>query len=352
VIETENVPVENFKYYNKKFHFAIGKTNNSNFITYNSINYAFDELIEKFEKPLRKVYPEKAVFSENNIKPYLYAGEAFRKRKSAGSVGAPNVFIPVFPGTNCEYDTARRFEKAGAKTNVFVFKNLTANDVSDSIEAFVKNIKNAQIVMIPGGFSGGDEPDGSGKFISAVFRNERIKEEINKLLYVRDGLMLGICNGFQALIKLGLVPFGEISEPKADWPTLTFNTITRHISTMVNIKVVSGLSPWLSACKPGNVYKTAISHGEGRFTAPENVLDELVKNGQIATQYTDLNGGPAYDAEYNPNGSLFAVEGITSKCGRIFGKMGHSERIGENLYKNIYGDFDMKLFESGVGYFG
>ena len=327
----------------------IGTTNNSGFVTYNGNKYALDDLVEKFEAPLTKVYPINADFSDEPIEKYKYntpniikANEKFAK---------PTVFIPSFPGSNCEYDTARRFTKAGAEVNTFVFKNLTANMLSESIDTIVQNIKKSQIIMIPGGFSGGDEPDGSGKFISAVFRNEKIKEEVFNLLYKRDGLMLGICNGFQALIKLGLVPYGEILEPNENWATLTFNTITRHISTMVDVKVASNLSPWLSNCKLGDVYKTAISHGEGRFTAPKAVLSELIKNGQIATQYVDYDGNPTYNTSYNPNGSLFAVEGITSKCGRIFGKMGHSERIADNLYKNIDGSFDMKLFEAGVSYF-
>ena len=327
----------------------IGTTNSSSNVTYNNKNYSIDELIEKFEAPLTKVYPINADFSEEKIEKYEYNfGTA---AKSGEKFAKPTVFIPTFPGSNCEYDSARRFMNAGANANTFIFKNLTADMLSESIDTIAENIKKSQIIMIPGGFSGGDEPDGSGKFISAVFRSEKIKEEVFNLLYKRDGLILGICNGFQALIKLGLVPYGEILEPNENWATLTFNTITRHISTMVDVKVVSNLSPWLSSCKTGEIYKTAISHGEGRFTAPRAVLDELIKNGQIATQYVDSTGAPTYNTEFNPNGSLFAVEGITSKCGRIFGKMGHSERIADNLYKNIDGNFDMKLFEAGVNYF-
>ena len=327
----------------------IGRANNSNVVTYNGIEYSLDDLIEKFEAPLTRVYPINADFTDDAIEKYEYT--TINIAKSGEKFAKPTVFIPAFPGSNCEYDSARQFMNAGASVNTFIFKNLTAEMLSESIDTIAENIKKSQIVMIPGGFSGGDEPDGSGKFISAVFRNEKIKEEISNLLYKRDGLMLGICNGFQALIKLGLVPYGEILEPNADWATLTFNTITRHISTMVDVKVSSNLSPWLSSCKTGDIYKTAISHGEGRFTATKEVLDRLIKNGQIATQYVDLNGNPTYDTRYNPNGSLFAVEGITSKCGRIFGKMGHCERIADKLYKNIEGNFDMKLFESGVNYF-
>jgi phosphoribosylformylglycinamidine synthase len=327
----------------------IGKTNENNYILYNNEKYNINDLIDKFEKPLSKVFRINADTTSDKIEKYEYNNINLIKSKE--KFAKPTVFIPTFPGTNCEYDTARVFEKAGANSNVFVFKNLTINMLEESIDEIAKNIKKAQIIMIPGGFSGGDEPDGSGKFISAVFRNEKIKEEINNLLYKRDGLMLGICNGFQALIKLGLVPYGEILEPSEAWATLTFNTITRHISTMVDVKVTSNLSPWLSNVSVGDVFKTPISHGEGRFTAPKEVLDMLIKNGQIATQYVDFNKQPTYDTKFNPNGSLYAIEGITSKCGRIFGKMGHSERISKDLYKNIEGNYDMKLFESGISYF-
>ncbi|MBQ7368636.1 MAG: phosphoribosylformylglycinamidine synthase [Clostridia bacterium] len=263
----------------------------------------------------------------------------------------PRVFIPVFPGTNCELDTARKFKLAGAEVETVVVRNRTPVDIEDSVERIVKAIKNANIVAFPGGFSGGDEPDGSGKFIATTFRNPYIAEQLEELLHSRDGLALGICNGFQALIKLGLVPFGHVKELTADSPTLTFNNISRHVSTVVDVRVSSNLSAWLSACKVGEVYKVPVSHGEGKIVAPVSALEEMKKNGQIATQYADLSGNPTMLSPYNPNGSMWAIEGITSPDGRVFGKMGHSERIGDNLYKNVEGNFDMKIFESGVKYF-
>ncbi len=263
----------------------------------------------------------------------------------------PRVFIPVFPGTNCELDTARRFILAGAEVETVVVRNRTSADIEDSVERIVKAIKNANIVAFPGGFSGGDEPDGSGKFIATTFRNPYIAEQLEELLNNRDGLALGICNGFQALIKLGLVPFGHVTEMTASSPTLTFNNISRHVSTMVDLRVASNLSPWLSACKVGEIYKVPVSHGEGKIVAPISALEEMKKNGQIATQYADLSGNATMVSPYNPNGSTWAIEGITSPDGRVLGKMGHSERIGDNLYKNIEGNFDMKIFESGVKYF-
>ncbi len=263
----------------------------------------------------------------------------------------PRVFIPVFPGTNCELDTARKFRLAGAETETVVVKNRSASDIEESVKAIASAIARANIIAFPGGFSGGDEPDGSGKFIATTFRNPYIAEEIEKLLQTRDGLILGICNGFQALIKLGLVPYGKVLPMTEKSPTLTFNNISRHVSTVVDIRVASDLSPWLSACKVGEVYKVPVSHGEGKIVAPSEALEEMRKNGQIATQYADLSGRPTMQSPYNPNGSMWAIEGITSPDGRVFGKMGHSERTGENLYKNIEGNFDMKIFESGVKYF-
>ena len=263
----------------------------------------------------------------------------------------PRVFIPVFPGTNCELDTARKFRLAGAETETVVVKNRSASDIEESVKAIAGAIARANIIAFPGGFSGGDEPDGSGKFIATTFRNPYIAEEIERLLQTRDGLILGICNGFQALIKLGLVPYGKVLPMTEKSPTLTFNNISRHVSTVVDIRVASDLSPWLSACKVGEVYKVPVSHGEGKIVAPSEALEEMRKNGQIATQYADLSGSPTMQSPYNPNGSMWAIEGITSPDGRVFGKMGHSERTGENLYKNIEGNFDMKIFESGVKYF-
>ena len=267
------------------------------------------------------------------------------------NIAKPRVFIPVFPGNNCEYDSARAFEAAGAEANTFIVRNLTAVAIEESVEAMVKYINNSQIVMIPGGFSAGDEPDGSGKFIATMFRNPRIKEAISDLLENRDGLMLGICNGFQALIKLGLVPYGDIRDMTSDAPTLTFNNIGRHISQIVTTRVVSNKSPWFSLCEPGEEHAVAVSHGEGRFYAPESTIKELFANGQVATQYVNAQGVPTMNTPFNPNGSLYAIEGITSPDGRILGKMGHSERFAPGLFRNIAGDKDQKIFLSGVSYF-
>ncbi len=263
----------------------------------------------------------------------------------------PRVFIPAFPGTNCELDTARAFEKAGAETQILVIKNRTPQDIEESVQAIIKAIDKANIIAFPGGFSGGDEPDGSGKFIATTFNNPAIAERLMELLRRRDGLAIGICNGFQALVKLGLVPYGSVVPLKPSSPTLTYNNITRHVSTVANIRVASCISPWLSACRVGEVYSVPVSHGEGKFIAPQYELARLKRGGQIATQYVDLDGKPTMQSPYNPNGSMWAIEGITSPDGRVLGKMGHSERIGENLYKNFDGNFDMKIFESGVKYF-
>ncbi len=266
-------------------------------------------------------------------------------------IARPRVFIPVFPGTNCELDTARKFRLAGADVETVVVRNRSAVDIEESVERIVKAIKAANIVAFPGGFSGGDEPDGSGKFIATTFRNPYIAEQLEELLNNRDGLALGICNGFQALIKLGLVPYGQVKELTSESPTLTFNNISRHVSTVVDVRVASTLSPWLAACKVGEVYKVPVSHGEGKIVAPVAALEEMRKNGQVATQYANLQGEPTMLSPFNPNGSMWAIEGITSPDGRVLGKMGHSERIGDNLYKNVEGNFDMKIFESGVKYF-
>ena len=266
-------------------------------------------------------------------------------------IGTPNVFIPVFPGTNCEYDSTKVFERAGANVSAKVFRNLSAEDIRDSVELYRKEIEKAQIVMFPGGFSAGDEPEGSAKFFATAFRNEVVKEALMKLLNERDGLILGVCNGFQALIKLGLVPGGTITEQNAGAPTLTYNTIGRHISKMVNLKVVSNKSPWLAEAELGGVYVNPVSHGEGRFVASDEWLKKLFANGQVATQYVDADGNPTMDEYWNPNGSYMAIEGITSPDGRVYGKMAHSERRGDAVAKNIYGEQDMKIFESGVKYF-
>ena len=272
-----------------------------------------------------------------------------------GTVGIktakPRVFIPAFPGTNCELDTERKFRLAGADTEILVIRNRTPQDIEESVAAIIKAIERANIIAFPGGFSGGDEPDGSGKFIATTFKNPVVSEKIAELLEKRDGLILGICNGFQALIKLGLVPYGKVSPLTANSPTLTYNNISRHVSTLVDIRVASVKSPWLAACKVGEVYTVPVSHGEGKLIAPAAELERMRANGQIATQYCGLNGMPTMLSPYNPNGSMWAIEGITSPDGRVFGKMGHSERVGENLYKNCPGNFDMKIFESGVKYF-
>jgi phosphoribosylformylglycinamidine synthase len=271
--------------------------------------------------------------------------------RSAAEIARPRALITVFPGTNCEYDSARAFEKAGATAEVLVMRNLSAQDIDGSIAAAVKSINNSQILMIPGGFSAGDEPDGSGKFIAAFFRNPHVKDAVHDLLNKRDGLVLGICNGFQALIKLGLVPYGEIRTITPDDPTLTFNTIGRHISRMVCTRVVSVKSPWLAKVAAGDLHTIPISHGEGRLIAPESCIRSLFDNGQIATRYVDMHGAYAEGMEGNPNGSHCAIEGITSPDGRVLGKMGHSERKGPWVSKNIPGEKDQLLFESGVAYF-
>ena len=263
----------------------------------------------------------------------------------------PKVLIPVFPGTNCEYDSAKAVAAAGLEPDIQIIRNLTADDIKESVERVSKAIAESNIIFIPGGFSGGDEPDGSAKFITSFFRNERIREEVDKLLDTRDGLMCGICNGFQALIKLGLVPFGRITDTDESCPTLTYNTIGRHQSKIVTLRVVSNKSPWLMNTKPGELYKVPVSHGEGRFLATEELVKKLSDNGQIATQYADLCGNPTMDIRYNPNGSVYAIEGITSPDGRVCGKMGHAERIGKLLYKNVPGEYDMGMFRGAKKYF-
>ena len=305
------------------------------------------QLQEIWEGKLEPVYPyRKAGPTVEKINGKLTAPAAPKI-----GVAKPKVIIPVFPGTNCEYDTAKAFARAGADPEILVVRNLTPADVAESCEALVKAIDASQIVMLPGGFSGGDEPDGSAKFIASFFRNPEVTEAVRRLLQQRDGLMLGICNGFQALIKLGLVPYGDIRPITAYDPTLTFNTIGRHQSMLVRTRIASTGSPWLSKCEVGEQFTVAISHGEGRFVAPQEVLDTLMKNGQIATQYVDIEGDPTMDQRYNPNGSVLAIEGITSPDGRVFGKMGHSERSGEYLYKNVTGDKYQPIFEGGVDYF-
>ena len=313
---------------------------------------SLEELITLWEKPLEKVFPTNTSVDkkDRDIKPV--SSEKIGNQKANIQIAKPRVFIPVFPGTNCEYDLTKAFEDAGAVVNTAVFRNLKPETLIESIDVFEKEINNAQIIMLPGGFSAGDEPDGSGKFIAAVLRNPKLMDAIHKHLNEQDGLMLGICNGFQALIKLGLLPYGKIMDMDDTMPTLTFNDIARHQSKMVNTKVVSKLSPWFSKVSVGDEFIIPISHGEGKFVASEEVMKELIKNGQIATQYVDLNGNPTYDIRHNPNGSTYAVEGITSPDGRILGKMGHSERsYRTDILTNIPGNKNQKLFESGVEYY-
>lgn len=306
---------------------------------------------EAYSKSLEKIFPtgtKKNSGDTATIVPYHHGNKIFAR---GARIAKPRVFIPVFPGTNCEYDTARAFEKAGAETDILVVRNLTPKDIEETVLAIVERLKKAKILMFPGGFSGGDEPDGSGKFIAAVFRNSKIANEVMNLLNRRDGLILGICNGFQALIKLGLLPYGEIRPLVSNSPTLTFNTIGRHVSTMVTTKVVSNLSPWLNKVEVGDIHTIPVSHGEGRFVADAEIIAKMRVAGQIATQYIDKKGQPTMEFPFNPNGSVNAIEGITSPNGRIFGKMGHSERIGNDNYKNVPGNYDQKLFEAGVDYF-
>ena len=317
--------------------------------TYGEITVSVDEALSAWTSRLEKVFPTKAEKGTEPVSSDVYQADSIYVCKN--KVAKPTVFIPVFPGTNCEYDSAKAFERAGAKVITRVFKNLSAEDIRESVDAFEKDIDKAQIIMFPGGFSAGDEPDGSAKFFATAFQNAKIKEAVMRLLNERDGLALGICNGFQALIKLGLVPYGEITGQKEDSPTLTFNTINRHISKMVYTKVVSNKSPWLQEAENGGVYVTPASHGEGRFVAPKEWIEKLFANGQVATQYCDPEGNVSMDEEWNINGSYASIEGITSPDGRCLGKMAHVERRGDGVAINIYGEQDLKIFESGVSYF-
>ena len=327
-----------------------GKTIEGQYIDVDGYKVCLGKIYKAYESTLEPIFPTKAVEPTGEVKNINFIVN--EHQKSSLSIVQPKVFIPAFPGTNCEYDSARAFEDAGAKASIKVFRNLNYANIEDSIETMVKEIESSQIVMIPGGFSAGDEPDGSAKFIATVFRNPKIAEAVNDLLTNRDGLMLGICNGFQALIKLGLVPYGEIKPVTAeDAPTITYNNIGRHQAKVVTTRIASNKSPWLAGTQVGDLHSISISHGEGKFVANKETFDQLVANGQIATQYVDLDGNATYDIDYNPNGSFYAVEGITSADGRILGKMGHSERIGKYTLKNIHGEKDQKIFESGVNYF-
>ena len=328
---------------------VIGEVTDDSTFTACGVSFSEEEALESWKDKLEKVFHSTVNEEKKAVDTGLFKAESVYVCKN--KVAKPTVFIPVFPGTNCEYDSAQAFERAGANTNIKIFRNRDAQDIKESVEEFKKAIEQAQIIMFPGGFSAGDEPDGSAKFFATAFQNEEIKAAVEDLLQNRDGLALGICNGFQAMIKLGLVPNGKITGQSENSPTLTFNTIGRHISKMATIKVVSNNSPWLKNAKLGGVYTNPASHGEGRFVAPEDVLDKLFANGQIATQYCDLDGNITMDDEWNINGSYRAVEGILSPDGRCLGKMAHSERRGDGVAINIYGEQDLKIFESGVEYF-
>ena len=328
---------------------VVGEVTATGTFTYGNMTITMEEALSAWTQTLEKVFPTRATQEKDVLDTPVYTAGNVHVCKN--KIARPTVFIPVFPGTNCEYDSARAFEAAGADTIVKVFKNLSAEDIRDSVEVFTKAIDQSQMIMFPGGFSAGDEPEGSAKFFATAFRNEKMKEAVMRLLNERDGLALCICNGFQALIKLGLVPYGEITAQKENSPTLTYNTIGRHISKMVYTKVVTNKSPWLAGTEVGNIYCNPASHGEGRFVAPTEWLDKLFENGQVATQYVNEAGRPTMDEEWNVNGSYMAIEGITSPDGRVLGKMAHAERKGRSVAMNIYGEQDMKLFESGVKYF-
>lgn len=327
----------------------IGKVTSDCRFTYGDVIISMDEALSAWTGTLEKVFPTRSYDEHIPVNTGIYDAKTIYTAKN--KTAKPRVFIPVFPGTNCEYDSAKAFERAGAEVETIVFKNMTAADIRDSADAFADAISRSQIIMFPGGFSAGDEPDGSGKFIATAFRNAKISEEVMNLLHERDGLALGICNGFQALIKLGLVPYGDIRPQTDDSPTLTMNSIGRHQSKMVYTKIVTNKSPWLMKAELGGVYTIPVSHGEGRFVASKEWCEKLFKSGQVATQYVDLNGNPTMDEDYNINGSYYAIEGITSPDGRVLGKMGHSERIGQAVAVNIYGDQNQKIFESGVSYY-
>ena len=328
---------------------CLGYTTDKKHIMYNGEEVCLGALSKEYEDKLEPIYKCNIQKDTSNYENFTYKSDTIYS--CSVKTAQPKVLIPVFPGTNCEYDTAKAFSDAGAKAEIFVINNLSSEGIVKSVNDFAKKINESQVVFVPGGFSGGDEPDGSGKFITAFFRNEAIKNAVADLLDNRDGLMGGICNGFQALIKLGLVPYGKIIDTDANCPTLTYNTIGRHQSKIVNVRVASNKSPWLSETNPGDIYSVAISHGEGRFIADENLIKELAANGQIITQYVDDSGNATNDIQFNPNNSDFAIEGICSPDGRVFGKMGHSERVGSGLYKNVPGNFEMGLFRSCVKYF-
>ena len=327
----------------------IGRTCDDKIIACGETVLSLNDLCGIYEDKLESVYH--CNIETDGQAPANISFDSSKKFGASVKTARPKALIPVFPGTNCEYDTAKAFDRAGAEPEIFVLNNLTAADVASSIETFAAKVRESQMIFIPGGFSGGDEPDGSGKLITAFFRNQEIKEAVTELLEQRDGLMAGICNGFQALIKLGLVPFGKIMDTDASFPTLTYNKIARHQSKLVRIRIASSNSPWLAATEVGDIYTVPVSHGEGRFMASPELLKEMAADGRIITQYVDMAGNATSDIQFNPNGSDWAVEGIVSPDGRVLGKMGHSERIGAGLYKNVPGRFDMKMFESAVKYF-
>ena len=358
--EYENITLEDMFKYNygaflievedaKDGETVIGTVTEKKEFVFGGESILTDEINKAYEDKLEKIFSCNITHKDSKVENFSY--EAKERVAPSIKVAKPKVIIPVFPGTNCEFDSAKAMEDAGAESEIFVINNLTPEGIVKSVNEFANKIKQSQMIFIPGGFSGGDEPEGSGKFITAVFRNEIIKDAVTDLLENRDGLMCGICNGFQALIKLGLVPYGKIIDTDENCPTLTYNTIARHQSKIVRTRIASNKSPWLSQTNVGDVYNVPISHGEGRFIASEELIRKLAENGQIATQYVDLAGNATTDVAFNPNDSMYAIEGITSPDGRVFGKMGHSERIGNGLYKNVYGEYDIKMFSSAVKYF-
>ena len=352
VVET----AENIDYKNAVL---LGKVTSEAKITVNGTNFDLDELIGNWESKLEKIFPtKKEVEKEHEIAHC--EGLKYEKLKKiehenmisniSNTYAKPRVFIPVFPGTNSEYDLERAFNREGGLAKIGVFNNLSHSNILSSIDNFVKEINNSQILMLPGGFSAGDEPDGSAKFMVAVLKNKKVKEAVENLLK-RDGLILGICNGFQALIKSGLLPYGEICELNETSPTLTFNTIDKHMSKIVQTKIITNNSPWLADMKEGDIHSVAISHGEGRIVLTEEEYKKLYENNQIATKYVDLEGNSTMDSQFNPNGSYYAIEGMLAYNGRIFGKMGHSERKSKNVYKNIYGNKEQNIFRNGIKFF-
>ena len=328
----------------------IGKTTDTGCISRGSECAALEELADIYEGRLESVYTCNIKTEKTDVPAVEYKFEGIRKAPAI-KTAEPKVLIPVFPGTNCEYDSAKAMAEAGAAPEIFLIKNRSAEDIAESVSTFADKVRESQMIFIPGGFSGGDEPDGSGKFITAFFRNEAVRDAVTELMDEREGLMCGICNGFQALIKLGLVPYGRIMETDESCPTLALNTIGRHQSKIVRTRIASNMSPWLADTEVGEVFTMPVSHGEGRFTADDKLIKQLIRNGQIATQYVDLDGNPTNDVQFNPNGSFYAVEGITSPDGRIFGKMGHTERAGYGLYKNVPGRYELDMFRSAVKYF-